>query len=213
MRSPHCVLIIAGGLLLAAGCNQGRGSASPPPAGDAQQASANALVTLRKLVTEQNYKGLGFQSADEVTGATLGQPLTQYNIGLDRLKSYEPGADASALLSASSETIYPVTVGGQVRSSVTVVKRENGYTTASFGNAAIVKALTRYRESNTPNGFVVRIPVFGMYFLGNRIENRLLLTPVYEDSRVPLRTGEAVPAEEVLKVIVPLAREYNGLPM
>jgi hypothetical protein len=52
-----------------------------------------------------------------------------------------------------------------------------------------------------------------LYFLGNRIENRLMLTPVTEDSRLPFRVGVAVPAEEVLKAIIPLAQAYNGLPI
>ena len=50
------------------------------------------------------------------------------------------------------------------------------------------------------------------YFLGNRIDNRLTLTPIAEDSRLPFRAGAAVPAEDVLKSIVPLAQSYNGLP-
>jgi hypothetical protein len=199
--------------LLAAGCSQERGSNAPPPTADAQQAASNALATLQKLVTEQNYKAMGFASPSEVKSATLAPPLAQYNIGIDRLKSYQVGQDVNALLTESSEAIYPVTVGGQVRSSVTVVKKGNGYTTASFGNATIVKELSRFREATAPQGFAVRIPAFGMYFLGNRMENRLMLTSVYEDSRLPFRVGEAMPAEEVLKVIVPLAQAYNGLPM
>jgi hypothetical protein len=212
MRSQHWIAVIAA-TLLAAGCAQQRGTNAPPPAGDAQQAASNALATLQKLVTEQNYKALGFTSPDEVKSATLAKPLAQYNIGLDRLKGYQAGQDANALLTTSSETIYPVTVGGQVRSSVTVVKKETGYTTASFGNATIVKGLSLYRGANTPDGFAVRIPVFGMYFLGSRVENRLMLTPISEDSRLPFRTGVAVPAEDVLKAIIPLAQAYNGLPM
>jgi hypothetical protein len=94
-----------------------------------------------------------------------------------------------------------------------VVKKESGYTTASFGNAEIVKGLSRYRGENAANAFAVRVPALSLYFLGNRTENRLMLTPVAEDARLPFRVGVAVPAEEVLKVIVPLAQAYNGLPM
>jgi hypothetical protein len=213
MRSRYWIPMTAAALLLAAGCAQHRGENAPPQTGDAQQAASNALATLQKLVTQQNYKALGFASPDEVKSATLAPPLTLYNIGLDRLKSYKAGQDANALLTASSETIYPVTVGGQVRSSVTVVKKETGYTTASFGNADIVKALSRYRGANTPGAFAVRIPAFSMYFLGNRVENRLMLTPISEDSRLSFRIGVAVPAEDVLKAIIPLAQAYNGLPV
>ncbi len=212
MRSKHWIFIL-GALILVAGCAQKRSTSAPPPVGDAQQAASNAITTLQKLVTEQNYKSLGFSSMDEVKSAALAAPLPMFNIGLDRLKSYQAGQDVNALLTASSETIYPVTVGGQVRSSVTVVKKESGYTTAGFGNAEIVKSLSRYRSDNMPNAFAVRVPALSLYFLGNRIENRLMLTPIAEDNRLPFRAGVAVPAEEVIKAIVPLAQAYNGLPM
>jgi len=212
MRSKHWVFIL-GALMLAAGCAQKRGASSPPPVGDAQQAASNAIATFQKLVTEQNYKTLGFSSLDEVKNAVLAAPLPMFDIGLDRLKSYQAGQDANALLIASPETIYPVTVGGQVRSSVTVIKKESGYTTAGFGKAEIVKGLSRYRSDNMPNAFAVRVPALSLYFLGNRVDNRLMLTPISEDSRVPFRVGVAVPAEEVVKAIVPLAQSYNGLPM
>lgn len=213
MRWQYWIATITASLLVAAGCTQQRGANAPQPTGDGQQAASNALATLQKLVNEQNYKALGFTSLDEVKSATLAKPLAQYDIGLDRLKDYQVGKDPNTLLTASSETIYPVTVGGQVRSSVTVVKKETGYTTDSFGNANIVKALSLYRVANLSDAFAVRIPALSMYLLGNRVETRLMLTPVVEDSRLPFRIGVAVPAEDVLKVIVPLAQAYNGLPM
>ena len=212
MRFKHWMLITSV-LILEVACAGKTGVSAPPPVGDAQQAASNALITLQKLVTEQNYKALGFSSLEEVKSAELAAPLPMYNIGLDRLKNYQASHDANVLLTASSETIYPVTAGGHVRSSVSVVKKENGYTTASFGNAEIVKGLSRYRNENRPNAFAVRIPALGLYFLGNRIENRLMLTPVAEDTRLPFRIGEAVPVEEVLKAIILLAQTYNGLPM
>jgi hypothetical protein len=198
--------------MLAAGCARS-GADAPAPTGDAQQAASNALATFQTLVNELNYKGLGFASLDEVKSATLAPPLVLYNIGLDRLKNYQPGQDPNTLLTDSSETIYPVSAAGQVESSVTVVKKETGYTTASFGHAAIVKDLSRYRHTNQPSEFAVRIPALSMYFLGNRVEHRLMLTPVSMDSRLPFRAGAAVPAENVITAILPLAQAYNGLPM
>lgn len=70
--------------------------------------------------------------------------------------------------------------------------------------------LPRYEP---PSEFAVRVPALSMYFLGNRVQNRLMLTPVSVDNRLPLRPGAAVPAENVITAIVPLAQAYNGLPM
>lgn len=206
-------MFVAAVLVLAAGCGQKKEEGAPPPVDDAQQAASSALATLQKIVTEQNYKGLGFNSATEVKGAALAQPLPLYNIDLNRVKSFKSGQDLNTLLTASTETIYPVTVGGQVRSSVTVVKKGKGFTTASFGNAAIVRGLSRYRTKGMQGAFAVRVPFLSSYFLGNRIGNKVLLIPVAVDSRLHLREGAAVPADQVLNAIVPIAQAYNGLPM
>jgi hypothetical protein len=212
MRTIAWILFV-GATLAAAGCAQKPSAGAPQPASDTGQAASNALATLRKLVTEQNFKSMGFNSLDEVKSAQLSDPLPMSNFGLDRLKNYQAGQDANTLLSPSTETIYPVTLGGEVRSSVTLVKKDSGYAVASFGNAEVVKSLTRYRNANTPGAFVVRIPTLGIYMLGSRVGNRLMLTPIVEDTRLPFRPGVAVPADDVLKALAPLAQAYNGLPM
>ena len=207
MRSTIVTAVL---VLVMAGCQQDRGKPKPPSP-QPQQAAGDALGVLQKLVNDQNYKAMGFDSADEVKQAQLAQPLTVYNIGLEQLKGYKTGANPDSLLTKNSETIYPVTVNGQVKSSVSVVQKSGGYEPSSFGNAAIVKSLAGYRQSESD--FVVRVPAFNMYFLGRRVENRLLLIPIVEDPRLKVRAGEPVPAETVLEQLVPIANSYNGLPM
>ena len=199
--------------LAAASCGKKFGEGAPLPVGDSSQAAANALDTLRALVTEQNYKNLGFDSVSEVKNAALGAPLPVYEIGLDRLKGYEAGQDGNALLTPTEEILYPVAVGGETRSSVSVVKKERGYVPSSFGKASIAKGLARFRGQDTAATFAVHIPILGLYFLGRRIEGRLMVTPVVESTRPPLRAGAIVPIEEIVKAIGPLLRAYNGLPL
>ena len=207
-------LLLTGGLFLLIinmGC---RGSEHPTSSPQPQEAASHAIGVLQKLVNDQNYRTMGFDSVDEVKQAQLGQPFAVSNIGLDQLKSYRTGANANSLLSNSSETIYPVTVRGQVKSSVTIVQKEGGYQPSSFGNAEIIKSLSRYRQGENPaSDFVVRVLALNMYFLGRHVEDRLFLTPVIDDPRLKLRPGEAVPAEIVLEQLVPLANAYNGEPM
>jgi hypothetical protein len=197
-------------LLLCAGCGRG-GSSGPAPSPQPQEAAASGLATLKKLVTQENYRAMGFQSAEEVQRAQLGNALQVSIIGLDQLKSYRSDTDTNSLLQPSPETIYPVTVDGHVRSSVTIAKAGDGYKTASFGNAPIVVALSRYRQA--PDNFAVRIPALNMYYLASRTDNRLMLTPIIDDMRLKLQTGVAVPAQEILRQLVPIATAYNGLPM
>ena len=191
-------------------CNDHR-STPKPPVQQPQQAATNAIGILQKLVNEQNYKSLGFQSLDEVKQSQLGNPMEVFNVGLDRLKGYQPGADPNNLLSPSAETIYPVTVGGSVRTGVTIVRKEQGYEPSSFGNADIVKRLSSYRQGDAE--FVVRIPAFNMYFVGRRVETRLVLVPIVADPRLKVQAGEATPIEVVIDQLRPYVDAYNGLPM
>lgn len=205
-------MILTALVLALIGCSQRQ--ASKPPSAQPQEAASNALTVLQKLATEQNYRSLGFESPDEVKEAQLGQPMAVYEITLDKLKSYKSGTDANSLLIPSSETIYPVSVHGNVRSGITIVHKEAGYEPASFGNAAIVKALARYRQrEGSQNEFVLRIPVFNMYYVARRAENAITVVPIIDDPRLKTKAGEAIPIGSLLDQLHPLADSYNGLPM
>jgi len=199
-------------VVLLVGCESKQ--APKPPSQQPQQAADTAIGVLQKLVNEQNYRSLGFDSVDEVKQAQLGQPLTVMNIPLEALKGYQPGTDPQTLLVKSSETIYPVTVNAQVKSSVTIVHSEAGYAPSSFGNAPIVKALSQYRQGpNAESQFVVRVPALNLYFLGQTVEGKTMIVPIAEDPRFKLRPGEAVSLEAALPELVAAANAYNGLPL
>lgn len=197
-------------VFLMMGCSPHK-SEPKPPAQQPQEAATNAIGVLQKLVNAQNYKTLGFQTLDEVKQAQLGQPMEVFNLGLEKLKSYQAGEDPNSLLTPSAETIYPVTVSGSVRTGVTIVHKEQGYEPSSFGNADIVKRLATYRQN--PTDFAVRIPAFNMYFVGRHVETRIVLMPIVSDPRLKVQAGEATPLEVVVDQLRPYVDSYNGLPM
>ena len=72
MRNVHCfsALLL---LVFAAGCRKEEQAApAPPPTTQPQEAASAAIRTFQQLVTEQNYRSLGFESVDEVK--TAGAP-------------------------------------------------------------------------------------------------------------------------------------------
>jgi hypothetical protein len=193
-----------------AGCSRHQ-NAPNAPAQQLQEAATNAISVLQKLINEQNYKSLGFESLDEVKQAQLGKPFRVYNIGLDKLKSYHAGQDPFSLLTQSSEIIYPVTVGGSVRTGIRIVHKEQGYEPSSFGNADIVKRLSNYRQAE--DEFVVRVPAFNMYFVGRRMETRLVLVPIVNDPRLKVEMGQPISLEVLINQLRPYVDAHNGLPM
>jgi hypothetical protein len=198
--------------LLTVAC-QNEGKPPPPPASNAGQAADAALGVLRQLVTPQNYRGMGFDSIDQVSRAQLGAPLAVSNIGLDRLKQYQPSADPATLLVPSNEAVYPVVVDGTVKSSLTIIRKGNGYVPAAFGNGDLSKRLGRYRQAAGADAFIVRVPALNFYFLGHRAAEGLFLTPLVSDPRLKLAEGRPQSANQVLAQLVPIARAYNGLPL
>ena len=206
-------LLLTGGLLLLMVACRG-GETPKPPSSQPQQAATDALGVLQKLVNDQNYRAMGFDSVDEVKQAQLGQPLATFNIGLDQLKGYQTGANANSVLNPEFRNDLP----GHGEWSSEVLSHRGPESTRVYAlqlrECRNRQGLSRYRTGdNAANDFVVRVPALNMYFLAKRVENRLFLTPIVDDPRLKLKVGEEVPAEIVLEQLVPIANAYNGLPM
>jgi hypothetical protein len=203
------ILVLVGiGLAFAA---RGSGSQSEPPtAPDAQSAAEQGLETYRQIVTPENYLALGFQSPEEVKDAQLGQPLSVLRVPLDQLKVFSPDRDPEELLVDESRVIYPVTVKEEVRSSIAVEGRNERWTATDFGNPKLITALTQFQRESSD--FIVQVPAFSLFFIAQRSENGMVLTPIMDDARFGFSAGKSLTATEVFETISPFAREYNGLP-
>lgn len=185
----------------------------------ANEAAKGALQTFAALVTRENYRAMGFDSPEQVRAARMGTPVQQFMIRLDELKSYEPGADLSALLHSTETLIYPVLVQGRTHSSVTLRRQDDRWQAESFGLPKYARLLNELRdrlaaESNrSPSEyFEVRVPALNVAFLGHTQNGRLFLTPVFDAPRFGFKRGVTLPAEEVIEAILPAAREHTGLP-
>lgn len=208
-------------LVLIAGCSQSGGQQSssqstPPPSfGDAQSAAQRGLETFRRLVTSANFKELGFESMDEVSSASLGAPNQVFSVGLEQLKSYQPGGDANRMLADAGRTIYPVMVRDQARASITVEQKNGKWTATGFGDPKLARQISTTTKSVSAQGapMIVHVLPFNLYFVGSRSDNRLMLTPLGDYSAFNVKTGATLSADEVFTALAAFAKNYNGLPM
>jgi hypothetical protein len=200
-------------LLMASGCTKNqRGSTPGVPKPD--DAARDAVGTLSRLVTSENFRALGFESVDEAKGATLQPPLQIRNVPLDALKAYKPGASVEQLLAEPVETFYPVAVGGNVRTGVTISKRPDGFAPSAFGAYDLARRLSRYRQGGDgPGEFVVRIPAMNFSFLGRNTGGGLVLVPVVADPALGWKEGETLPAARVFGQLAPLAERFGDAPI
>lgn len=182
--------------------------------------SKESLSVFRTLVTEDNAKALGFDSARDLENAKAGVPLPMVMIQLDDLREYQRSNDPRQLFRNLHQQLVPVLVGDEVRSSITVEQKQDRWQAVSFGSQNLVKLLSRIRQENaeqynleSDRFFVAHVAALRYYFLAYEDEGKTIFIPVLDDDALGFNAGSAMAAEDVLASLVPLAKQYNGLPM
>ncbi len=189
--------------------------------GDEQTAAQKGLETLAKLVDAENFKDIGFESAEEVRSAALGTPLKVFLVGLDSLREYRKDAEPDALLTDVQRSVYPVLVNNQVRSSITVEGKNGKWSAVSFGDAYLMKKIDQALKGRvasmakqaTGPPTLVHVAFLNLYFVGQTWNNKLMLTTVTPLANTKFRESTTMSAAEAFDLLVPIARNYNGLPM
>lgn len=188
-----------------------------PPVADtrlATEVAGKSLSTLSQLVTEENYRAMGFESPREAADATLGAPIPVYMVQLDELRAYA-GGDPAALLRPLPQVVFPVNVGGATRSGMTVENAGKGWQATGFGSAALTRALAdAIRASGAAEPMAVHVAALRTYFIGFRAgDGTLMFAPIRDEPEFEFRAGTAVPATQALLALRPAAVRYNGLPL
>ncbi|CAN94209.1 MULTISPECIES: hypothetical protein [Sorangium] len=182
---------------------------------EVKEVARNALSTLERLVNRENYMDLGFRSLDEVSRATVGEPLPVSMVRLDELAAYQRDQDPTPLLHPTPQTFAPVLVDGEVRSSMIVHPRrvDGALTVGGFGGSALIRALETARRQSmdrtrrpASDYFDVEVPALHRHFVAYRQENQVLLIPIFDDDRLGFEAGQTMRAQEVFARLVPEAR-------
>jgi hypothetical protein len=186
---------------------------------EAHDEAQRSLPVLVHMVTPETYKKLGFQSVEEASQASLEAPMRVLMVRLDRLREYRPELKIGEMLEDTHEVRYPVSVGGQVRTSVVMHQIEGKWQVAKFGRPELTRALTAVIRKYPATGgtpaqalFEVKIPALNLYFVGREVESRLLLTSVVDDPRFDLKRGEELDAQKIFSRLAPYARELKTGP-
>lgn len=182
-------------------------------------AARQSLPTLAELAKGDNAARMGFAAPGDAEKSELAAPLSDFIVGLDDLRSWQPATDPMSLLRPTGLVVYPVTTGGAVRSSVTLKKQDSAWQAVAFGAPAQSQAVAGARASVADKAkvaenktFQVRIPAYNLVFVGYVDNGRLMLTPVVDTQRYGLSAGVAVAADQVFARIKPDAERDPGLP-
>jgi len=182
---------------------------------ESQKTAEAALGTLRKLVTENTARRMGFETPDQAREARIGASVADYMIGLEPLRAYKEGQNPEGLIQPTGAMYYLVDVAGATRCSITVARDDKGWRAVSYGSPLLSRALAKARagvEGDPAESFMVRIPALNLTFLAHRRGARLMLTAVQTAGLYGIREGSTAPAEEILARLQPEAARHDGLP-
>lgn len=187
------------------------------PSEAANRAAEDGLKIFRKLVTEKNAGGMGFESLGEASQMRLGNnhdprmtPMKVFLVGFEALKQYRPGSDPEKLLVDMHRFIYPVTVDKEVRSSLTVaeIKDNKGWKTTEYGSPELVKLLLKNRK--VKSDFVVWVPRLYLHFIGTRKGSEIWLTSIVSLRRYEFVAGKFLPAGDVFDRLQKETKSVQG---
>lgn len=178
-----------------------------------------ALETYGNMVNENNFMRMGFKSVQETKTAQLGTPFQEFTIALGKLKTYEPGANPDQLLDGGHIAYFPVNVQTETRSSIMLVKDNDQWKAVSYGSANLIRLLASARSSlqratglPISSFFVVRIPAMNLYFVGYRMDQQLMLTPILDNTEYKFMSGTPIAGKDVFRTLLPHAKAHDGLP-
>jgi hypothetical protein len=202
---PLTILVIAGlvTLMLLTKAQNRQGDLDPKRARE-------LLDNYAKMLEGVNTQKAGLPSAADLRGATLANPRQVALVPLDKLKALDSAGSIGSILMPGTTTYYEVRgANGAVLALMEVGSKDGKYVAASFGHRAMAEAIAR-NGANNPSGNIVRIQALHLDFLATSDGGFVALQDVPDFG---IRQGAAFSDRELLQLVQPFARKYNGLPL
>ena len=207
-RKTHTILALL--LLAAAAANGQTETTRAPEMNQVMRVATEGLATLRELAGKMS--GATGLTAEEAAQARLGTPLRVFFVPLGALKEYRGDKDPRALLSDAKSFLFPITVGSETRSSLTVKELQGNLAASDFGQAELAKRIASVRgDASDAKAVLVRVPALNLFFIGHT-EGAFTLTPIADVPGSDLPAGRAADAAEVFKVLSAMAQKLTGDP-
>lgn len=104
-------------------------------------AAEQALPVVDAMAKSAARDQLGFAPGDDLSRAELGRPLPVFNLDLDAVQQLDSKLGLGKLLSSVNQVIYPIRVGGKLRSSVKVSLKGDSWQLISIGSSHLTQTL------------------------------------------------------------------------
>ena len=174
---------------------------------EATEVARSALTNLQLIAKGGDWRVLGFEPGDNLDTISLGEGLAVLTVFRAALGEFRDSGPFQQLVPLN-EIIVPVLSGNKVRSSITIVKRQNKWQVSSYGNSNLAKLLTRARDTSKARTdvrlsdyFAVLVPVGrNPYFVAYKSrEGKLMFNAILEDPLNRIYTCETVAATDIFR--------------
>ncbi|MDQ1353788.1 MAG: hypothetical protein QG657_4095 [Acidobacteriota bacterium] len=168
----------------------------------AQDAGADKTHQALKKLPKQLLEMIKL-TEEEAAQTTRGEKLKVYEISFIKLGKFKAGDNAKALLIHNNEIVYPIYVGNELKTALSVRKVKNEWQTASMGSGEIQflekirKEHAQANKLNLKSYYIVRVGALYMSFLGYDKGNEMVLIPTHESQDTQLVVGKEMPADDV----------------
>jgi hypothetical protein len=164
-------------------------------------------------------KKLGFESAEQLEGATLGSPHKVYIVNLNDVKAFKSGDDPKKIIGKTKEILYPILENGNVTSAIGFRKEKGDWIPTTLGASSEVKVAEPVRDKHGKSKgkghssyFVARVPAMYLSFLGYWDKNDIFFIPIATNPDFPeLDPGREIPAAEAFLALQAKTEKYEGL--
>lgn len=183
--------------------------------GDLDQQTARELLdNYAKMLEGMNTEKAGLPSAADLKAATIVNPHQVMIVPLDKLKALDSAnGSIGSILTQGATTFYEVRgANGNVLALMEVGSKDGKYQAVSFGHKAMVDAISR-AGANNPQGNLIRIQALRLDFLASNAGGAMTYTALQDVPEFGIRQGAAFADKQLLQVVQPFARRYNGLPL
>ncbi len=208
-------------LMLALSVAQPPAAASEEPAEVPEVAGAAALGALEDSLTlvrrSKNYELMGLGSRAEISQANLGAPLRVHEWGYDKLVAYRKGDDTD-VTAGPEQLLYPVTVGGEVRSSITLARDGDDWRLTTYGDAGRTLEIEKTRlgaaqvagAGGDATYSLVSVPAFNLYFVATTRGGRTTLSPVEASVPADLELAGEIEEGELVERLSAYAKAFDA---
>lgn len=176
-------------------------------------AASQSLETFKELDKRTEIK------LTEKATVKLGDPFPLVRIGLNELRNSAPGSAKDIIGNISDRVLYPIQALEEVKSGVTVQKKNEVWKDVSYGNVALTRQLVKVRRTyaaehkiSMSDFYVVSIPALNVHFVATNEPSGVVLIPAFDDATTGLKAGVPQNAADVMPKLVLAAQRHNGLP-